>query len=138
MLSYVIYVLTALEVLVAILLIGLILIQKSKSGGGLGGISGGGATEEVFGGQASSVLVKATVFFSLIFLVNTLALGVLHHHTRTAKSDFVEKVRAGAAPVQQVLGTEAAPDAEAPASDASAEPAAAPAAPAAPAPAAAP
>ena len=52
MLSLVINLLTFVEVLAAFLLIGIILIQQSKAGGGLGAMAGG-ATETVFGATAS-------------------------------------------------------------------------------------
>jgi preprotein translocase subunit SecG len=78
MLDFTIKLLMAIDVLVALILIGLILMQKSKSGGGLGGLAGGGAAaEEVLGSGASSILSRATVIFSLIFLVNTLTLATL-------------------------------------------------------------
>ena len=78
MLEFTIKLLMAIDVLIALILIGLILMQKSKSGGGLGGLAGGGAAaEEVLGSGASSILSKATVIFSLIFLVNTLTLATL-------------------------------------------------------------
>lgn len=50
------------------LLIGIILMQQSKSGGGLGFISGGGATESFLGANASSILVKITTVLAIIFL----------------------------------------------------------------------
>ena len=53
-------------------------MQKSKSGGGLGGLAGGGAAaEEILGSGAGTVLSKATVIFSIVFLVNTLGLAVM-------------------------------------------------------------
>ena len=68
--------LTFLEVSSAILLIAIILMQRSKSGGGLGAIAGG-ATEEVFGSSAGNILTKTTIFLSIFFFLNTLGLAVL-------------------------------------------------------------
>ncbi len=65
----------ALVALVSLLLIGLILIQPSKSGGM--GAAFGGIGESVFGGKAGSHLTKATVWMTAIFLVLTLVLAVL-------------------------------------------------------------
>ena len=64
------------EVLSCLLLIGLILLQKSKSEG-LGLAFGAGAGESLFGARAGNVLSKATVVIGIIFMANTLFLGVL-------------------------------------------------------------
>ena len=76
--------LIAVELIVSLLLILIILVQPSKSGGGLGGAAfgGGGMGEQLFGARAGNVLTRGTVIFSVIFLVNTLALAVVY--TRTA------------------------------------------------------
>lgn len=63
-----------LEVICSILLIGIILIQKSK-GGGLGGSAFGGAAETVFGARAGNILTKITIGLTVFFMVNTLALS---------------------------------------------------------------
>ncbi len=64
------------EVLCCLLLIGLVLLQKSKSEG-LGLAFGAGAGESLFGARAGNVLSKATVVLGIIFMANTLLLGVL-------------------------------------------------------------
>jgi preprotein translocase subunit SecG len=64
------------EVLCSLLLIGIILLQKSKSEG-LGMAFGAGAGESLFGARAGNVLSKATVVLGIVFLANTLLLGVL-------------------------------------------------------------
>jgi preprotein translocase subunit SecG len=64
------------EVLSCFLLIGLILLQKSKSEG-LGLAFGAGAGESLFGARAGNVLSKATVVVGIAFMANTLFLGVL-------------------------------------------------------------
>ena len=69
-------VLMALEVIVCLMLIGIILIQKSK-GQGLGLSFGGGAAESVFGGQMGNVLTRTTVILAIVFLVNTTVLAIL-------------------------------------------------------------
>jgi preprotein translocase subunit SecG len=72
---------------VALLLIALILIQPSKSGGM--GAAFGGIGESVFGGKAGSHLTKATVVMTVIFFVLALALAALIGHNRT-RSKVVE------------------------------------------------
>ncbi len=64
------------EVLCCLLLIGLILLQKSKSEG-LGLAFGAGAGESLFGARAGNVLSKATVVLGIIFIANTLLLGII-------------------------------------------------------------
>jgi preprotein translocase subunit SecG len=65
-----------IEVLCCLLLTGLVLLQKSKSEG-LGMAFGAGAGEALFGARAGNVLSRATTVISIVFLVNTLLLGVL-------------------------------------------------------------
>lgn len=64
------------EVLCCFLLIGLILLQKSKNEG-LGLAFGAGAGESLFGARAGNVLSKATVLLGIVFMANSLLLGVL-------------------------------------------------------------
>ncbi|MCQ2378177.1 MAG: preprotein translocase subunit SecG [Victivallaceae bacterium] len=65
----------ALVAIVALLLIGLILIQPSDSGGM--GAACGGSGESAFGGKAGSHLPRATVWMTAVFLVLALLLAVL-------------------------------------------------------------
>ncbi|MDT8389166.1 MAG: preprotein translocase subunit SecG [Lentisphaeria bacterium] len=65
-----------LEVLVSVMLIGIVLIQQSKSQGGLGALAGG-QTESVFGAATGNVITKATVTLAAVFLANTLVLAIL-------------------------------------------------------------
>jgi preprotein translocase subunit SecG len=64
------------EVICCLMLIGLILLQKSKSEG-LGLAFGAGAGESLFGARAGNVLSKATVIIGIVFMANSLLLGVL-------------------------------------------------------------
>ena len=103
MIEVVRYILIALEALCSLLLIGLVLIQKSK-GEGLGMAFGGGGGDALFGSRAGNVMTKATVILAVIFMVNTLLLGVLFSGTqnRSVMGEFA------AAPVQQVAPQPAA------------------------------
>ena len=90
--SIVLSFLTILEVIVAVMIIGVILMQRSKSGGGLGAI-GGGMTEEVFGAGAGSFLTRTTVILSLVFLANTLVLVLLQGNiTRNKNISIIDSV----------------------------------------------
>lgn len=70
-----IVVLYTVVVIIALLLIGIILIQPSKSGG-FGG-SFGGVGESVFGAHAGSHLTKITVVLISLFLFFTLLLATI-------------------------------------------------------------
>ena len=76
---------------ILLVLIGLILIQPSKSGGL--GATFGGVGESVFGGQAGSHLTKATVILTAVFFVFTLLLATLIGHG-ARKSDAIRGIDA--------------------------------------------
>jgi preprotein translocase subunit SecG len=67
-----------LVVIAAVLLVGLILLQPTKSGGM--GAAFGGVGESVFGGKAGSHLTKATVYLTAIFFIIALLLAALIGH----------------------------------------------------------
>jgi len=68
--------LVILEAACCLALIGLVLLQKSKSEG-LGMAFGGGGNDSLFGARAGNVLTKATIGIGILFLVNTLVLGMM-------------------------------------------------------------
>jgi preprotein translocase subunit SecG len=81
-------ILNTLVVLLAILLIALILVQPSKSGGGFGSAFGG-LGESVFGAQAMSHLSKLTVWCISIFFILTLASAIVAGHIHSGDSSVV-------------------------------------------------
>ena len=66
-----------LEAACSLALIGLILLQKSKDGGLGLAFGAGGGNDSLFGARAGNVLTRATVGIGIVFLVNTLILGML-------------------------------------------------------------
>ena len=66
-----------IEIFSSILLIVIILLQRSKSEG-LGLAFGSKMGESLFGARAGNVLVKATVWIGIIFLVNTTVLAKIY------------------------------------------------------------
>ncbi len=70
-------ILLSIEVVICLLLIGLILMQKSKGSGGLGTAFGGGMGESLFGSRAGNVLTRATIVLAAAFMVNTLLLALV-------------------------------------------------------------
>ncbi len=69
-------ILVALEILICLMLIGLVLLQRTK-GEGLGAAFGGGSGETLFGSRSGNVLTKATIVLGCAFLINTLVLGMM-------------------------------------------------------------
>ena len=70
-------------------LILLILMQKPSANAGMGAALGGGAAESAFGGEASNVLTRWTVYGVIGFFVLTLTLSLgqiyRHHHDESKK-----------------------------------------------------
>ena len=117
-------------VLIAVLLIGLVLVQPSK-GGGLGSAFGG-IGESVFGAQAMSQLSKVTVVLLSLFFVLTLILAVMTGHRSkaaiSAESSLLLKQEAKAGPAKaKAAPAKAAGLAPAPVKTLNKKPAAAPA-----------
>ena len=92
-------------IVIALLLIGLILIQPSKSGGM--GAAFGGIGESVFGGKAGSHLTKTTVVMTAIFFIVALALAALIGHGLNRDSDLAAAAKASAKKSVETVKTEA-------------------------------
>lgn len=64
-------------------------MQKPSANAGMGAALGGGAAESAFGGEASNVLVRWTVYGIIAFFVLALCLTLgqiyRHHHTYDAQ-----------------------------------------------------
>ena len=106
------------EVICCLLLTGLVLLQKSKSEG-LGMAFGAGAGESLFGARAGNVLSKMTVTLGIVFIANTLILGVLFAKKEKTLMDKAVAPAAAPAAVQpapvdpvDMVGPEAAPVAD--------------------------
>ena len=93
MMGVLVVLLTTIEVLAALLLIGIVLIQQSKAGGGLTAM-GGGMTETVFGAAAGNVLTRGTVILAAVFLSVSLLLAVItgrHGPRRSVAESLTDK-----------------------------------------------
>ncbi len=82
--NFLINLLMAADVFIALIIIALVLVQQSKEGAL--GSSFGGVGESVFGAQAGGHLAKLTVIFSILFLSITLALAIIIGHRAKPKS----------------------------------------------------
>ena len=102
----------ALVVVVALLLIGIILVQPSKSGGM--GAAFGGVGESVFGAQAGSHLTKATVVMTAVFFLVTLVLAsLIGHGVNKGAEDGVTAALENAAASAPAVVPEASAEADA-------------------------
>ena len=139
--------LTAIHILVAVFIIILVLMQKSRDQG-VGAAFGSGVTETVFGAGTTTALVRLTIYCALGLLATTLLLAVLYSRRTHTVNSLTEKVigqppaRSGGSPgVSQPPAlpvTEPKADLTVPAPAPTTEPPSTPAAPATPAPPAAP
>ena len=109
-----IWILTAIHVIVALFLIGIVLMQKSQDQG-VGAAFGGGVTDSVFGAGTTTALVRITIWCASIMLGTTLLLAVLHSRRGNTESGSVlqralQSAPAATAPViPQVVPPPAAP-----------------------------
>ncbi len=78
MANFLIWLFTAVLILVSVFLVLVVLAQKAKSDGGMGGALGGGATEAAFGADTGNVLTKLTINAAILFFVLTLGLYLAH------------------------------------------------------------
>jgi preprotein translocase subunit SecG len=79
---------TFLLIVNSIILVLLVLMQKTKSDGGMGAAFGGGVAEATFGAETTNVLSKATIYAAIVFFVLsfTLYLGRVYEHNHPAGS----------------------------------------------------
>jgi preprotein translocase subunit SecG len=115
-------ILSVIQVLSSVAIVGLVLLQRGK-GAEAGAGFGAGASGTVFGARgATTALSRATAVFAAVFMINSLALAYLG--TTTSKQEQAQKT---------ILDEAAAPRPKSPPAGGSAAP---PALPATPAPAA--
>ena len=115
-----IYLLTAVQVIVCVFLILVVLLQQGKSAD-FSGAFGGGSSQTSFGQRGTATLLsKATTVAAILFMVNTVALVIVSGRAGGSKS-----VIPANAPAKAPVSAPATPAAPAPANP----PAAAPAAP---------
>jgi preprotein translocase subunit SecG len=99
-------VLLVVQVLIAIALIGMVLIQRSDSDGF--GMSGGAGNNLLSGRAAANLRTRITAILAAFFIINSLALSVLAAHGRAPSIvDTIEKQQGDAkdvAPAVPVAG----------------------------------
>jgi len=103
--SWLIYPVTAVHVIVCLMLILVVLLQSGKAAD-LAGAFGGMGSQTVFGPRGTAtVLSKATTIAAALFMITSLSLGILSNgQSRTSNSvieNRVKKVPAQKKPVPQ-------------------------------------
>ena len=83
MVSFFIFILTSLLLLVCGFAVLLILMQRPSEESGMGATLGGGAATSVFGGEAVNVLAKWTKYAVITFYVLSFVLSLLHMSKET-------------------------------------------------------
>lgn len=86
-------VLLVVQVLLAVALIGMVLIQRSDSDGF--GLSGGSGNNLLSGRSTANLMTRTTAILAALFIMNSLALSVLAAHRYTPSIvDSIEKLQA--------------------------------------------
>jgi preprotein translocase subunit SecG len=103
-------VILAIDMLIAVLMTLVILMQRPKSEG-LGAAFGGGVTENIFGAQTTNVLTKFTGWLAGIFFVLTFVLGILYARRSASDSSLHRELMGmpAAAPSASVAPATASP-----------------------------
>lgn len=100
--SIVIWLLTFVLVLLSVFLVLIVLMQKSKSDGGVGAALGGGMTEATFGAETGNLLATLTRNCTIAFFVLSFGLYLAHLHRSSAKKESLV-MPAIAAPAVEVV-----------------------------------
>ncbi len=130
-------VLIVVHLIIVLALIGVVLLQRSEGGLGLGG--GGGTQGFMTGRGQANALTRATAILAALFFATSMVLAIMSHRGAGPRSIFdgagtkAPAGQTGAPPAGNVLDQLRQQQGDAPAAQGSATPApAAPAAPAAP------
>src|SRR5437763_6195841 len=99
--NIVISILLGVDMLVALLMMLVILMQRPKSEG-LGAAFGGGVTENIFGAQTTNVLTKITGWLAAIFFLLTFILSILYARKANRSSNLSRELTMGQTPAPAV------------------------------------
>src|SRR5437773_12031405 len=97
-------VILAIDMVVAVLMTLVILMQRPKSEG-LGAAFGGGVTENIFGAQTTNVLTKFTGWLAAIFFLLTFALSILYARKANTPSNLTREFSLGQTPAPVAAAT---------------------------------
>jgi preprotein translocase subunit SecG len=95
-------VLIVVHLLIVLALIGVVLLQRSEGGLGLGGGSGGGGVSGFLTGRGqANALTRATAILATLFFVTSLGLGILAHRGSAPRSIFDQNAPVPGVPADQ-------------------------------------
>ena len=94
-------VIIVIHLLIVLALIGVVLLQRSEGGLGLGG--GGGVSGFMTGRGQANALTRATAILAGLFFLTSLILGIMAHRGRAPTSVF-DRAAPGGAPTEQAPG----------------------------------
>jgi preprotein translocase subunit SecG len=83
--AFITYTLLVIEVILGLMLIAVVLVQKSKDQG-LGLAFGSGMGESLFGAKTANVLVKTTIVLAVLFFLCTMALAGIFSNTEESST----------------------------------------------------
>jgi preprotein translocase subunit SecG len=92
MLTFFIYLLTALLVIDCVFLVLLVLVQLPKKEAGMGQAFGGAATDALFGAGSGNVLTKATKWGAAIFFVLAITLTIMGTYKTTGSAGRLQRI----------------------------------------------
>lgn len=105
-------VLIVIHAMVTIALIGIILVQRSSSEGM--GLSGGGANSFLTGRAAATFVTRATSVLAAVFILLSLAIGILTTRTHANNASIMDKIQ-NSAPAATAPATDQKPATQEPA-----------------------
>lgn len=82
--------LVMIQVVSGLLLIVVILLQKSKEGG-LGVSFGGNMGENLFGSRTGNILTKTTVILAIVFILNTFLLALVSTRSSSEQGSLIDR-----------------------------------------------
>ncbi len=93
MASFMLGILFVVEVIVALLMVAVVMLQPPKDpSGGMNAVAGGSFGEEVFGGRTGNVLSKTTVVLGVILILNSLVIAYAMRKGDTSRGLLSEPV----------------------------------------------
>lgn len=105
--SVVMFLLNTIEVLCALVLIMLVLLQRSRDEG-MGLAFGNAMGESLFGAQATTILTKGTIAVAIVFMLNTVVIDRMSIHGRSSSpTDILDRM---STPAVLPAAVEAAPE----------------------------
>lgn len=80
-------IIVVIHIIVAVELILVVLVQKTRQGGGLGGIIGG-YSQTLFGTQRTDILTKITTISAIVFMITSFLLTFVKFENKSIIKDF--------------------------------------------------